>query len=170
MARHDWTSASQRTDHPSGRSVAPISEERERPRMPSGGVSFSQTESLSKPRAFAPLQAFLHGFPSRFRFVPKHPAPIPTPRSGTRCQTHSRALWCFDAGGVRSGTQTRSTTCASISHIDRRLLRRSHELPMRERRQCEASLERFLRRGFSFHPVRAALPWRMPEAQDGVSK
>jgi hypothetical protein len=138
--------------------------------MPSGGVSFSQTESLSKPRAFAPLQAFLHGFPSRFRFVPKHPAPIPTPRSGTRCRTHSRALWCFDAGGVRSGIQTRSTTCASISHIDRRLSRRSHELPMRERRQCEASLERFLRRGFSFHPVRAALPWRMPEAQDGVSK
>jgi hypothetical protein len=49
-------------------------------------------------------------------------------------------------------------------------LRRSHELPMRERRQCEASLERFQRRGFSFHPVRAALPWRMPETQEGVSK
>jgi hypothetical protein len=49
-------------------------------------------------------------------------------------------------------------------------LRRSHELQMRERRQCEASLERFQRRGLSFHPVRAALPWRMPEAQDDVSR
>lgn len=41
---------------------------------------------------------------------------------------------------------------------------------MRERRQCEASLERLQRRGVNDHPVRAALPWRMPEAQDGVSK
>lgn len=43
----------------------------------------------------------------------------------------------------------------------------AHELPVVRSRQCEASIVRFLRYGFLAHPVRAAVPWRMPEAMRG---
>lgn len=43
----------------------------------------------------------------------------------------------------------------------------AHELPVVRSRQCEASIVRFLRYGFPAHPVRAAVPWRMPETMRG---
>lgn len=43
----------------------------------------------------------------------------------------------------------------------------AHELPVVRSRQYEASIVRFLRYGLPAHPVRAALPWRMPETMRG---
>lgn len=150
---------------PSRRSVAPISEDRERPRNHvRGRFSFQrpQRASFDTRAIFRDANGFAHAFFSPTRFQPMHFRSITArthghrgPRAGRRCrgvpprgaQALHRDARCGRRRDAHGHTDCRSVTAGDAKH-------RSN------------GLQRY---GFASRPVRAALPWRMPEPESGVS-
>ena len=144
---------------PSRRSVAPISEDRERPRNHFRGrfrFSVRKERHSTRARSFATRTVSLTRFhPMHFRSITARTHGHRGPRAGRRCrgvpprgaQALHRDARCGRRRDTCGHTDCRSVTAGDAKH-------RSNGLQ---------------RHGFASRPVRAALPWRMPEPESGVS-
>ena len=150
----DWTASPCTDRSPSWRSVAPISEERERPRTAIRGRFLLRVRTRSSCGVFSHRRI---RFPS-IRAGTARGKGVPVLRRCRRVDGMERCARMLGTGGGVARPRMRG--CARIGAFD--------EASMRNIDRTEASGADFRRS--RIRPVRAALPSRMPAPGEGVSR